>query len=86
MNVVNFRINKDLLENRIKMELACSIGKVGSAEVDFIAAKPDGKLYFQVAESMSNETGCQRELAPLKKSMIIMKNCSLIRCWTGFLL
>ena len=60
------------LENVVYFELLrrgydVSIGKVDSAEVDFIAIKVDEKLYVQVTESMTNETVRQRELAPLQK-------------------
>ena len=44
-----------------------AIGKVGSAEVDFIGVKPDDKLYVQVTESMVNEEVRRRELEPLQK-------------------
>ena len=36
-------------------------------EVDFIAAKPDDKIYIQVTESMSSDEVRRRELAPLQK-------------------
>lgn len=43
-----------------------AIGKVGNAEIDFIAAKADEKIYVQVTESMESETVRTRELAPLQ--------------------
>lgn len=60
------------LENVVYFELLrrgydVSIGKVDHLEVDFIATKPDDKIYIQVTESMTNENIRQRELAPLKK-------------------
>ncbi|MCM1082915.1 MAG: ATP-binding protein [Clostridium sp.] len=60
------------LENVVYFELLrrgydVSIGKVDNAEVDFIAAKADDKLYIQVTESMTNELVRDRELAPLQK-------------------
>ncbi|MCM1287658.1 MAG: ATP-binding protein [Clostridium sp.] len=60
------------LENVVYFELLrrgydVSIGKVDNAEVDFIAAKADDKLYIQVTESMTNEHVRDRELAPLQK-------------------
>lgn len=36
-------------------------------EVDFIATKPDDKIYIQVIESMISDDVRQRELATLKK-------------------
>ena len=44
-----------------------AVGKVGNAEVDFIATKADEKLYVQVTESMASEDVRTRELAPLMK-------------------
>ncbi|MCM1208411.1 MAG: ATP-binding protein, partial [Ruminococcus sp.] len=60
------------LENVVYFELLrrgydVSIGKVDNAEVDFIAAKADDKMYVQVTESMTNEIVRDRELAPLQK-------------------
>ncbi len=60
------------LENVVYFELLrrgydVAIGKVDSAEVDFIATKVDEKLYVQVTESMDNEDVRCRELAPLQK-------------------
>ena len=36
-------------------------------EVEFIATKPDDKIYIQVTESMISDDVRQRELAPLQK-------------------
>ena len=44
-----------------------AIGKVDQTEVDFIATKPDQKLYVQVTESMASPEVRRRELAPLEK-------------------
>lgn len=60
------------LENVVYFELLrrgydVSIGKVDHLEVDFIATKPDDKIYIQVTESMMSDDVCQRELAPLQK-------------------
>ena len=44
-----------------------AIGKIGNAEVDFIATKPDNKVYIQVTESMTSEDVRKRELLPLQK-------------------
>ncbi|MCM1106686.1 MAG: ATP-binding protein [Blautia sp.] len=60
------------LENVVYFELLrrgfdVSIGKVGRAEVDFIAARADDKMYVQVTESMANEAVRARELAPLQQ-------------------
>ena len=41
------------------------VGKYGTAEVDFVAVKPEEKLYVQVTESVRGEEVRKRELAPL---------------------
>ena len=60
------------IENVVYLELLVrgydvAVGKVGNAEVDFIATKADEKLYIQVTESMASEDVRTRELAPLMK-------------------
>lgn len=60
------------IENVVYFELLrrgydVAIGKVDTAEVDFIATKTDEKLYVQVTESMVSEGVRRRELAPLQK-------------------
>ena len=60
------------IENVVYFELLyrgydVAVGKVGNAEVDFIATKADEKLYIQVTESMASEDIRTRELAPLMK-------------------
>ncbi len=60
-----------ILENIVFLELLrreykVYIGKIGNAEVDFIAEKADEKLYIQVTESMKSEETRIRELRPLK--------------------
>ena len=59
------------IENVVYFELLrrgydVAIGKVGNAEIDFIAAKADEKIYVQVTESMESETVRAREQAPLQ--------------------
>ena len=60
------------IENVVYFELLrrgydVAIGKVGNAEIDFIATKADEKIYVQVTESMESETVRTRELAPLQE-------------------
>ena len=60
------------IENVVYFELLrrgydVAIGKVDTAEVDFIATKTEEKLYVQVTESMVSEEVRRRELAPLQK-------------------
>lgn len=60
------------IENVVYFELIrqgydVAIGKVDNAEVDFIATKPDDKVYIQVTESMTSEDVRKRELSPLQK-------------------
>lgn len=42
------------------------IGKIGEIEVDFVAEKPNDKIYIQVTESMNSEEVRKRELRPLQ--------------------
>ena len=60
-----------MLENIVFLELLrrdyrVSIGKVGETKVDFVAEKPDDKLYIQVTESMQSPETRERELRPLR--------------------
>jgi len=59
-----------ILENIVFLELIrrdyrVSIGKVGETEVDFVAEKPNDKIYIQVTESMQSPETRERELRPL---------------------
>lgn len=59
-----------MLENVVCFELLrrgfdVAIGKAGNSEIDFVASRPERKLYVQVTASMNNEAVRQRELAPL---------------------
>lgn len=83
-----------LLENVVFLELLrrdyrVSIGKVGETEVDFIAEKPDDKLYIQVAESLSSEDVMKRELRPLLlipdhyEKIILSMDRSYIKSYDG---
>lgn len=60
-----------IIENIVFLELIrrdyrVYIGKVGETEVDFVAEKPNDKLYIQVTESMQSEETRERELRPLR--------------------
>ena len=60
-----------IIENIVFLELIrrdyrVYIGKVGEAEVDFIAEKASEKLYIQVTENMNSKETRERELKPLK--------------------
>lgn len=59
------------LENAVYLELlrryrTVCIGKVGTAEVDFIAMGQDGPEYYQVAQTVLDEATRNRELAALE--------------------
>ena len=67
----NMRDINLILENIVFLELLrrdyrVCIGKVGEAEVDFVAEKPDDKVYIQVTESMLSQETRERELRPLR--------------------
>lgn len=60
-----------ILENIVFLELLrrdyrVYIGKVGETEVDFVAEKPNDKVYIQVTESMQSPETRERELRPLR--------------------
>ena len=61
-----------ILENIVYFELLrrgydVAIGKIDNKEIDFIANKPNEKVYFQVTESMNDEVTREKELSPLMK-------------------
>lgn len=61
-----------VLENIVYFELLrrgydVAIGKIDNNEIDFIANKPQEKIYFQVTESLESEKVRQREIGPLLK-------------------
>lgn len=63
-----------IIENIVFLELLrrdyrVSIGKVGETEVDFVAEKPNNKVYIQVTESMQSPETRERELRPLRMIM-----------------
>ncbi len=68
------RANYDLgfsLENIVYFELlrrgySVNVGKVGTAEVDFVAHKQSQLTYIQVTASMLDSTTFEREMKPLK--------------------
>jgi predicted AAA+ superfamily ATPase len=59
-----------ILENVVYLELLrrgykVYIGKVGNAEVDFVAEGPNGTEYYQVADTIRDENTFLREVTPL---------------------
>ncbi len=68
------RQNYDLghsLENLVYLELLrrgyeVTVGKVGNAEIDFIAKKGDDVVYYQVTASLTDESTFNREFVPLR--------------------
>lgn len=83
-----------ILENVVYLELLrrdyrISVGKVGEYEVDFVAEKPDKKVYIQVTETMQGEEVRERELRPLRmipdhyKKMVLSMDRSYISSYDG---
>lgn len=61
---------RHILENVVYLELLrrgyeVYVGKIGGAEVDFIAVNQEGEEYYQVAQTVMTEETLQRELASL---------------------
>ncbi len=61
-----------VLENIVYLELLrrgyeVGVGKLGNLEVDFVASKPERKVYYQVSASIMDEKTRARELAPLQQ-------------------
>jgi len=59
-----------ILENVVYLELLrrgfnVSIGKVGEKEIDFVAIRPDKKVYYQVTESLLDKGVREREISAL---------------------
>ena len=83
-----------ILENVVFLELLrrdyrVYIGKVGETEVDFVAEKPDDKLYIQVTESMQSPETRERELRPLRmisdnyEKIVLSTDRSYIKSYEG---
>lgn len=83
-----------ILENIVFLELLCRdyrvyIGKVGETEVDFVAEKPDDKLYIQVTESMLSPETRERELRPLRmiqdnyEKIVLSMDRNFIKSYNG---
>lgn len=83
-----------ILENIVFLELLrrdykVYIGKVGDTEVDFVAEKPNDKLYIQVTESMQSPETRERELRPLRliadnyEKIVLSTDRSFINSYDG---
>ncbi len=83
-----------IIENIVFLELLrrdyrVYIGKVGETEVDFVAEKPDDKLYIQVTESMQSPETHERELRPLRlipdnyEKIVLSMDRSFINSYDG---
>lgn len=83
-----------ILENIVFLELIrrdyrVYIGKVGEAEVDFVAEKTSERLYIQVTETMASEETRERELRPLRliqdnyEKIILSMDRSYINSYDG---
>lgn len=83
-----------ILENIVYLELIrrdynVYIGKVGETEIDFVAEKPNEKLYIQVTESMQSTETRERELRPLRmisdnyEKIVISMDHSYINSYDG---
>lgn len=83
-----------IIENIVFLELLrreyrVYIGKVGGTEVDFVAEKPNNKMYIQVTESMQSPETRDRELRPLRmipdnyEKIVLSMDRNFINCYDG---
>ena len=83
-----------IMENIVFLELLrrdyrVTVGKVGDAEIDFVAERPDDKIYLQVTESMLSQETRERELRPLRmlpdnyEKIVLSMDRSYIRSYDG---
>lgn len=83
-----------ILENIVFLELLrrgyrICIGKVGETEIDFVAEKPNDKMYIQVTESTQSPETLERELRPLRmipdnyEKIILSMDRSFINSYDG---
>lgn len=83
-----------IIENIVFLELLrrdyrVYIGKIGEMEIDFVAEKPNDKLYIQVTESMQSPETCERELRPLRmipdnyEKIVLSMDRSFINSYDG---
>lgn len=83
-----------ILENIVFLELIrrdyhVYIGKIGENEVNFVAEKPDDKIYIQVTESMQSPQTRERELKSLRmipdnyEKIILSMDRSYIKSYEG---
>lgn len=83
-----------IIENIVFLELLrrdyrVYIGKIGETEVDFVAERPDDKVYIQVTESMQSPETRERELRPLRmipdnyEKLVLSMDRSFITSYDG---
>lgn len=83
-----------ILENIVFLELLrrdyrVYIGKIGETEIDFVAEKPNDKVYIQVTESMQSPETRERELRPLRmipdnyEKIVLSMDRSFINSYDG---
>lgn len=83
-----------ILENIVFLELLrrdyrVYIGKIGETEIDFVAEKPNDKVYIQVTESMQSPETHERELRPLRmipdnyEKIVLSMDRSFINSYDG---
>lgn len=83
-----------ILENIVFLELLrrdyrVYIGKIGETKIDFVAEKPNDKVYIQVTESMQSPETRERELRPLRmipdnyEKIVLSMDRSFINSYDG---
>ena len=64
-NIKKKGISDNYLPNYHTRHYRVFIGKIGDTEIDFLAEKPNEKIYIQVTESLASPKTRERELRPL---------------------
>ena len=63
---LGFSLENVVFFELLRRDFKVTIGRVGPAEVDFVARKGESTHYFQVTASMVEESTFEREISPLK--------------------
>lgn len=89
MQIAGISLRISYFWNWLRRDYRVYIGKVGETEVDFVAEKPNNKVYIQVTESMLSAETRERELRPLRmigdnyEKIVLSMDRSFINSYDG---